>query len=81
MSDRVMVMCEGRVAGVLSREEASDEAVMKLAVGVRIRMNRTSMERISQQDSKIGVAVAGHRIYEVWSKYGVLFLLFLWAHS
>lgn len=33
MSDRVMVMCEGRVAGVLSREEASDEAVMKLAVG------------------------------------------------
>jgi ribose/xylose/arabinose/galactoside ABC-type transport system permease subunit len=40
-------------------------------------MDRTSVERISQQDSKIGVAVTGHRIYEVWSKYGVLFLLFL----
>lgn len=31
MSDRVMVMREGRIAGELSREELSQEAIMKLA--------------------------------------------------
>ncbi|MFD1957691.1 sugar ABC transporter ATP-binding protein [Paenibacillus thailandensis] len=31
MSDRVMVMSEGRVTGILNREEASEEAVMRLA--------------------------------------------------
>lgn len=34
MSDRVIVMHEGRVAGELSREEATQEAVLKLASGV-----------------------------------------------
>jgi ABC-type sugar transport system ATPase subunit len=33
MSDRILVMCEGRVAGVLSREEASEEKIMALASG------------------------------------------------
>lgn len=31
VSDRIMVMCEGRVSGFLDREEASQEAVMTLA--------------------------------------------------
>ncbi|MBW5447797.1 ATP-binding cassette domain-containing protein [Cohnella sp. CFH 77786] len=31
MSDRVIVMCEGRITGELSREEATQEAIMKLA--------------------------------------------------
>ncbi len=33
MSDRALVMHEGRLSGVLSREELSDEAVMQLATG------------------------------------------------
>ncbi len=33
LSDRVAVMHEGRIAGTLSRAEASEEAVMQLAVG------------------------------------------------
>ena len=33
VSDRVAVMHEGRLAGVLAREEAGEEAVMRLAVG------------------------------------------------
>jgi ribose transport system ATP-binding protein len=32
-SDRIAVMHEGRITGILSREEASEEAIMKLAVG------------------------------------------------
>ena len=31
ISDRIMVMCEGRVSGFLSREEATQESVMTLA--------------------------------------------------
>jgi ribose transport system ATP-binding protein len=33
MSDRVLVMHEGRLAGSLSQRDATEEAVMKLAVG------------------------------------------------
>ena len=33
MSDRVIVMHEGRVSGELQRDELSEEAVMKLATG------------------------------------------------
>ncbi len=32
-SDRIAVMHEGRITGILGRDEASEEAVMKLAVG------------------------------------------------
>ncbi|HRH44877.1 MAG TPA: sugar ABC transporter ATP-binding protein [Pyrinomonadaceae bacterium] len=32
-SDRIAVMHEGRITGILNREEASEEAIMKLAVG------------------------------------------------
>jgi ribose transport system ATP-binding protein len=35
MSDRVVVMHEGRLAGELSREELNEEAVMRLATGAR----------------------------------------------
>jgi ribose transport system ATP-binding protein len=31
LSDRVLVMCEGRQAGVLSSAEATQEAIMRLA--------------------------------------------------
>jgi ABC-type sugar transport system ATPase subunit len=33
MADRIVVMHEGRVAGELIRDEASEEAVMRLATG------------------------------------------------
>jgi ribose transport system ATP-binding protein len=32
-SDRVAVMHEGRITGILDRAEASEEAIMRLAVG------------------------------------------------
>lgn len=31
VSDRIMVMCEGRISGFLDKEEATQESVMKLA--------------------------------------------------
>jgi len=31
MSDRIMVMCEGRVTGILDGKEATQEAIMTLA--------------------------------------------------
>jgi ABC-type sugar transport system ATPase subunit len=34
MSDRVLVMRQGRIAGELSRAEATQEAIMTLATGV-----------------------------------------------
>ena len=34
ISDRIMVMSEGKISGELSREEASQETIMKLAVGI-----------------------------------------------
>ncbi len=36
MSDRVAVLHEGRLAGILSRKELSEEAVMRLATGKRV---------------------------------------------
>ena len=39
VSDRVLVMHEGAVTGVLQRDECSEEAIMRLAVGHR-RMRR-----------------------------------------
>ena len=39
VSDRIMVMCEGRVSGFLSREEASQEAVMTLATKFMEKVN------------------------------------------
>ena len=33
MSDRVVVMHEGRITGILHRDDASEESVMQLAVG------------------------------------------------
>ena len=34
MSDRVMVMCQGRIAGVMDREEASQEKILHYAAGL-----------------------------------------------
>jgi len=33
MSDRILVMCRGRIAGELSREEATEERILALAIG------------------------------------------------
>ena len=35
VSDRILVMHEGKISGELSREEASQEAIMKYAVGIK----------------------------------------------
>jgi len=37
VSDRVAVMCEGHLAGILPREHVNEEAIMHLAVGRRIQ--------------------------------------------
>jgi ribose transport system ATP-binding protein len=37
ISDRIAVMHEGNLTGVLSRSEASEEAIMRLAVGHQYR--------------------------------------------
>ena len=34
ISDRIMVMSEGRISGELNRDEANQESIMKLAVGI-----------------------------------------------
>jgi len=34
MSDRILVMCEGRVSGILTREEATQEKLMEMAVNI-----------------------------------------------
>ena len=36
LSDRIMVMCEGRINGCLSKEEATQEKIMNLASEVRV---------------------------------------------
>jgi ribose transport system ATP-binding protein len=41
MSDRILVMHEGRIAGALARHEASEERVMQLAVGHADRTARS----------------------------------------
>ena len=33
-SDRIAVMHEGRIAGILDHSEATEEAIMRLAVGL-----------------------------------------------
>ncbi|MDR1238373.1 MAG: ATP-binding cassette domain-containing protein, partial [Propionibacteriaceae bacterium] len=33
MSDRILVMCEGRVSGIIDRTEATQERIMQLATG------------------------------------------------
>jgi ribose transport system ATP-binding protein len=40
MSDRVLVLHEGRLAGELSRADLSEEAVMQLATGGSLRGTR-----------------------------------------
>jgi len=35
MSDRIVVMCEGRVSGELTRSEATQERIMTLATSFR----------------------------------------------
>ncbi len=36
MADRILVMHEGRIAGELSREEATQEKIMYASVGVKV---------------------------------------------
>ena len=44
MSDRIMVMCEGRLSGILGHEEVTQEEVMKFAT----RFSNKAKEVISQ---------------------------------
>ena len=34
ISDRIIVMSEGKISGELNRDEANQESIMKLAVGI-----------------------------------------------
>jgi ribose transport system ATP-binding protein len=40
MSDRILVMREGRIAGELSRDEANEESLIALAAGVNLEIHR-----------------------------------------
>lgn len=42
MSDRVLVIHEGKVGGILEKDEASQESIMALATG-RVRMAKKGM--------------------------------------
>lgn len=50
MSDRILVMCEGRVSGILTREEATQERIMEMAVNI-------NWARLREQE-KVGVDYA-----------------------
>lgn len=41
LCDRVLVICEGRVAGVVEGEEMSEEAIMRLASGIGLKNQNT----------------------------------------
>ena len=45
MSDRILVMRQGRIAGELTRADASEERVMQLAVGGRLARRSDSDTR------------------------------------
>ncbi|GGR77085.1 ribose import ATP-binding protein RbsA 2 [Streptomyces aureoverticillatus] len=51
MSDRVLVMAQGRLAGELGADEATQDAVMALAVGTSHERVDTSHERQEQHDN------------------------------
>lgn len=44
MSDRIIVMCEGKVTGELSRKEATQDVIMKHAIGIEIGSESGSLE-------------------------------------
>ena len=37
MSDRIIVMCEGKITGELSREEATQEGILKYAMAKSLK--------------------------------------------
>ena len=39
MSDRIIVMCSGRITGELSRDEATQEKIMELATKIRTEVS------------------------------------------
>jgi len=39
IADRIVVMCEGRIAGILSRRAATQEKIMHLATGGEAEVN------------------------------------------
>jgi rhamnose transport system ATP-binding protein len=44
MSDRIIVMCEGRVTGELSREEATQEKILELAMAKQKAVKEGSVQ-------------------------------------
>ena len=55
MSDRVLVIHEGKVGGILEKDEASQESIMALATG-RVRMAKKG-NVLQQLGSLIGLAL------------------------
>ncbi len=56
MSDRVLVIHEGKVGGILEKDEASQESIMALATGGRVRMAKKG-NVLQQLGSLIGLAL------------------------
>ncbi len=46
MSDRILVMSRGRIAGELNREEATEERILTLAVGEALRVAETASDGV-----------------------------------
>ena len=51
MSDRIIVMGEGQIRGVLSREEANQERIMSSG-NYRINQNKVRKERKNEREEK-----------------------------
>jgi ribose transport system ATP-binding protein len=46
MSDRALVMHQGRLAGVLDREQLSEESIMQLATGTSHQMATSVLQEL-----------------------------------
>jgi inositol transport system ATP-binding protein len=42
MCDRIYVMCKGEISGELARDQFTQEAIMRLAMGIDKRMGEAS---------------------------------------
>jgi ribose transport system ATP-binding protein/rhamnose transport system ATP-binding protein len=85
MSDRILVMRDGRLAGELSREEASQEAILTLAAGASTSARRSGSAEALLQASQVS---RGERLRSwlagnqgVITVYAVLILLYLFGLS
>lgn len=54
MSDRIMVMCEGRISGYLTAEEATQEKVMELATQFRKKIADKAPKEEQEEETHVG---------------------------